>query len=90
MNRRQNKAKPQWGKNLLQKAAVVGGVWVQGFLHPGGLHLFQQKAGKGLLWKHRIMSFTTASLRCYPKADRCHEFFVKLTALCGGWPHFIL
>lgn len=40
MNRRQNKAKPQWGKNLLQKAAMVAGVWVQGFLHPGGFHLF--------------------------------------------------
>ena len=34
-----NKAKPQWGKYLLQKAAVVAGEWVQGLLHPSGFRL---------------------------------------------------
>ena len=80
MNRRQNKAKPQWGKNLLQKAAMVAGVWVQGFFHPGGFHLFHTDSKRPFV-KHKVMSFTTIPLRCYPKADRCHEFFVELTAL---------
>ena len=32
----------------------------------------------------------TTSLRCYPKADRCHEFFVKLIAFVVDSTHFIL
>ena len=51
---------------------------------------FSTLTAKGLLWTHKAMSFTTTSLRCYPKADRCHEFFVKLIAFVVDSTHFIL